>query len=83
MLPLVQIEAVTKTFGDKIALNAVTFSVPAGQICGLLGPNGAGKTTMFRLMMGILKATGGRLLIDGLDAFEDRVDALRCCSRPI
>lgn len=77
MPPLVYIEEITKRFGDKIALNSVTFSVPAGQICGLLGPNGAGKTTMFRLMMGILKATSGRLLVDGLDAFDDRVEVKR------
>jgi ABC-2 type transport system ATP-binding protein len=51
--------------------------VPPGQICGLLGPNGAGKTTLFRLLMGILKATEGRLLIDGLDAFEQRVEVKR------
>jgi ABC-type multidrug transport system ATPase subunit len=74
---LVQIDAVTKTFGAKVALKNVTFSVPAGQICGLLGPNGAGKTTLFRLLMGILKATVGTLLIDGLDAFEDRVRVKR------
>jgi len=74
---LVQIDGVTKTFGDKVALKNVTFSVPSGQICGLLGPNGAGKTTLFRLLMGILKATVGELLIDGLDAFEDRVRVKR------
>ena len=74
---LVQIDAVTKTFGDKVALKNVTFSVPSGQICGLLGPNGAGKTTLFRLLMGILKATVGTLLIDDLDAFEDRVRVKR------
>jgi ABC-type multidrug transport system ATPase subunit len=75
--PLVQIENVSKTFGDKIALKNVSFSVPAGQICGLLGPNGAGKTTLFRLIMGILKATQGTLLVDGHDAFEDRVNVKR------
>ena len=75
--PLVAVEEVTKSFGEKIALRSVSFSVPAGQICGLLGPNGAGKTTLFRLLMGILKATSGRLLIDSLDAFEDRVAAKR------
>jgi ABC-2 type transport system ATP-binding protein len=75
--PLVDVNHVTKTFGDKVALSDVTFSVPAGQICGLLGPNGAGKTTLFRLLMGILKATEGSLLIDGLDAFEDRVAVKR------
>jgi ABC-2 type transport system ATP-binding protein len=71
---LVDIDGVRKTFGYKVALKDVTFSVPAGQICGLLGPNGAGKTTLFRLLMGILKATQGKLLIDGRDAFEDRVE---------
>jgi ABC-2 type transport system ATP-binding protein len=74
---LVEIDNVTKTFGYKVALKNVSFSVPAGQICGLLGPNGAGKTTLFRLLMGILKVTEGRLLIDGLDAFEDRVAVKR------
>jgi ABC-2 type transport system ATP-binding protein len=74
---LVQVNGVTKTFGYKVALKNVSFAVPAGQICGLLGPNGAGKTTLFRLLMGILKATEGKLLIDGLDAFDDRVAVKR------
>jgi len=70
---LVRVEDVTKSFGQKVALDHISFSVPSGQICGLLGPNGAGKTTLFRLLMGILKATKGTLLIDDRDAFEDRV----------
>jgi ABC-type multidrug transport system ATPase subunit len=74
---LVRIDRVTKSFGSKIALKNVSFSVPSAQICGLLGPNGAGKTTLFRLLMGILKATEGSLRIDGLDAFEDRVEVKR------
>lgn len=74
---LVQIDRVKKSFGGKIALKDVSFSVPSGQICGLLGPNGAGKTTLFRLLMGILKATVGKLTIDGLDAFDDRVEVKR------
>jgi len=77
MSPLVEIDTLTKSFGDKIALKDVSFTVPAGQICGLLGPNGAGKTTLFRLLMGILKASSGRLLVDGLDAFDDRVEVKR------
>jgi ABC-2 type transport system ATP-binding protein len=75
--PLVAVAEVSKSFGAKTALRNVSFSVPSGQICGLLGPNGAGKTTLFRLLMGILKASSGRLLIDSLDAFEDRVAAKR------
>jgi ABC-type multidrug transport system ATPase subunit len=74
---LVQVHHVTKTFDYKTALNDISFLVPAGQICGLLGPNGAGKTTLFRLLMGILKATEGKLLIDGLDAFDDRIQVMR------
>ncbi len=74
---LVQIDHVTKSFGEKVALRDVSFAVPSGQLCGLLGPNGAGKTTLFRLLMGILKATEGTLLIDSLDAFEERVQVKR------
>jgi len=74
---LVRVQEVTKTFGPKAALRNVSFAVPAGQICGLLGPNGAGKTTLFRLLMGILKASYGKLIIAGRDAFEDRVEVKR------
>jgi ABC-type multidrug transport system ATPase subunit len=74
---LVEVDQVTKSFGEKTALKNVSFSVPAGQLCGLLGPNGAGKTTLFRLLMGILKATKGTLLIDHLDAFDQRVEVKR------
>ena len=74
---LVQIENVSKSFGEKRALEGISFSVPVGQICGLLGPNGAGKTTLFRLLMGILKADRGSLRIDGLDCFDDRVAVKR------
>src|SRR3954464_12701263 len=74
---IVSIEHATKSFGGKLALDDVSFSIPSGQICGLLGPNGAGKTTLFRLLMGILKVTSGTLEVAGLDAFEDRVAVKR------
>ena len=74
---MVEILGLTKRFGDKSALEDVTWNVARGQICGLLGPNGAGKTTLFRLLMGILKATEGSLRIEGLDCFEERVRVKR------
>jgi ABC-type multidrug transport system ATPase subunit len=77
IVDLVVVDQVMKSFGDKVALKNISFAVPAGQICGLLGPNGAGKTTLFRLLMGILKATRGRLTINSLDAFDDRVAVKR------
>jgi ABC-type multidrug transport system ATPase subunit len=77
IVDLVLVDHVFKSFGSKHALQDISFAVPAGQICGLLGPNGAGKTTLFRLLMGILRATHGRLLVDGRDAFEERVEVKR------
>lgn len=74
---LVSFDQVTKTFGEKLAVDCISFDIPAGQICGLLGPNGAGKTTLFRLLMGILKSSSGSIGIDGLDAFDDRVATKR------
>ena len=74
---IVQVSDVSKRFGDKQALKAVSFAVPPGEICALLGPNGAGKTTLFRLLMGILKASDGTIAIGGLDAFDDRVATKR------
>jgi ABC-2 type transport system ATP-binding protein len=74
---VVEIDRVVKTFGSVTALDGVSFTVPRGQVCGVLGPNGAGKTTLFRLLMGILKATQGRVRIAGLDAFADRVAVKR------
>lgn len=75
--PMVEIQGLTKCFGEKTALQDVTWSVPRGRICGLLGPNGAGKTTLFRLLMGILRATEGSLRVAGLDSFDDRVRVKR------
>jgi ABC-2 type transport system ATP-binding protein len=75
--PLVEIVAVKKSFGDKIALEDVNWSLQPATISGLLGPNGAGKTTLFRLLMGILKPTAGSLKIAGFDCFFDRVGVKR------
>ncbi len=75
--PLVELQEVIKSFGSKNALRNVSLAIPVGQICGLLGPNGAGKTTLFRLLMGILKASFGTVLVDGLDAFDQRVAVKR------
>ena len=75
--PAIVVEKIVKRYGSFEAVKGVDFQVAEGEIFGLLGPNGAGKTTLFRLMMGILKASKGRLLVDGLDAFEDRVEVKR------
>jgi ABC-2 type transport system ATP-binding protein len=74
---LVEIQALTKTYGAFDAVKELTLSVSFGQIFALLGPNGAGKTTTIRMLMGILAPTSGAARIDGLDCFRDRVEVKR------
>src|ERR1051325_5215622 len=65
-MPDVVIEGLTKRFGKTEAVHDLTFSVPAGQVTGFLGPNGAGKTTTLRMLLGLVRPTAGRALIDGV-----------------
>jgi len=68
---MIQLIDLTKRYGKLAAVNGLNLEVPAGQIFGFLGPNGAGKTTTIRVMMGILKATSGRVLLDGHDVVSE------------
>lgn len=58
----------TRRFGDKIAVDDVSFSLPAGEVIGLLGPNGAGKSTTIRMAMGLLEPDSGSVSWDGIAA---------------
>jgi ABC-2 type transport system ATP-binding protein len=62
---VVQIEHLSKHFGDQLALQDLSFSLEAGTITGFLGPNGAGKTTTLRLLLGLAAPTTGRALVFG------------------
>jgi ABC-2 type transport system ATP-binding protein len=74
MQPILQIQSLTKRYGDFTALDSLTLSIQSGCIFALLGPNGAGKTTMIRLLMGMLQPTRGEIRVGGLDAFRSSVD---------
>ncbi|MDM0081892.1 ABC transporter ATP-binding protein [Variovorax sp. J31P179] len=63
--PLLRVQAVTVRFGGIVALDAVSFSVEAGQICGLIGPNGAGKSTVFNCLSRIYDCGAGSIEFDG------------------
>ena len=56
----------TRKFGDRVVVDDVTFSVERGEIVALLGPNGAGKTTTLRMLAGLIAATAGTVMIDGV-----------------
>jgi ABC-2 type transport system ATP-binding protein len=62
---VLELERVTKLYGDFRAVDEVSFQVQEGSITGFLGPNGAGKTTTLRMILGILKATSGRIAVFG------------------
>jgi ABC-2 type transport system ATP-binding protein len=71
---MIELEALTKRYGDFTALSGLSLRVARGEIFALLGPNGAGKTTTMRILMGFLKPSGGSARIAGLDCFEQRVE---------
>jgi branched-chain amino acid transport system ATP-binding protein len=65
--PLLRTEKLTVRFGGLIALNAVDFSVPEGEVRAIIGPNGAGKSTFFNCLTGILRPTSGAIFLAGDD----------------
>jgi ABC-2 type transport system ATP-binding protein len=58
-------DGVTKRFGDQMALNELSFEVPAGRVVGFLGPNGAGKSTAIRILTGLMRPTQGEARVGG------------------
>jgi ABC-2 type transport system ATP-binding protein len=73
MPEVIRAEQLTKTYGQNRGITEVDFSVEAGETFGFLGPNGAGKTTTIRLLLGLIRATSGRLSVFGLDSRRDSV----------
>src|SRR2546423_1122720 len=73
---IVELCNVSRKFGDKLALDNVTFRVPAGSVVGLVGENGAGKTTLIKHILGLLKAQSGSVRVFGLDPVADPVGVL-------
>ncbi|MGD1996413.1 MAG: ABC transporter ATP-binding protein [Anaerolineae bacterium] len=63
----VEVDNLTKRFGDFTAVDGVTFNIRRGQIFGFLGPNGAGKTTTIRMLLGLLRPTSGHARVLGYD----------------
>ncbi|MCW5629526.1 MAG: branched-chain amino acid ABC transporter ATP-binding protein/permease [Rhodoferax sp.] len=65
--PVLQVDKVRKEFGGLVAVNDISFDIPAGRIVGLIGPNGAGKSTTFNLITGVLGKTSGQVRFRGQD----------------
>jgi len=74
---MIEVQDLTKSYGDKIAVDHISFEVGKGEIVGFLGPNGAGKSTTMRILTGYLAATSGRARIGGCDVYTDSMAARR------
>lgn len=72
-MSVIEVNGVTKKFGQFKALDEISFRVNEGEIFGFIGPNGAGKSTTIRILLGMLKATTGKARVFGMDAWKDAV----------
>jgi ABC-2 type transport system ATP-binding protein len=77
MSAIIDVEHLTKSYGNKRGINDVSFHVEEGEVFGFLGPNGAGKTTTIRLLMALLRPDAGTARIAGLDCWQQSVEIKR------
>ena len=74
---LVEVENLSKTFGDFTAVDKVSFGIERGEIVGMLGPNGAGKTTTIHMILGLITPGAGRISIFGKSMADSREEILQ------
>ncbi len=74
---MIHVQDYHKAYRETIAVDGLSFDVPAGAVLGLVGPNGAGKTTTLRALAGIIRPTRGRLIVAGHDVVNDPTAAKR------
>ena len=74
---MIEVQDLTKSYGPRLAVDGISFSVPRGEILGFLGPNGAGKSTTMRILTGYLSATSGSASIAGFDVFSNPIEVRR------
>lgn len=68
---MIEVKKLTKSYGDRLAIDHLSFSIPKGKIVGFLGPNGAGKTTTMKIITGFMAPSSGEVRVGGFDVFED------------
>lgn len=74
---MIEVKGLVKTYGTKVAVDGVSFTVRRGDILGFLGPNGAGKSTTMKMITGFLRPDRGQALVDGVDVTVDPVAVKR------
>src|SRR2546421_11867692 len=74
---MIEVQNITKRYGDFTAIDRVTFTVDKGEVLAFLGPNGAGKTTTMRILTCFMPATEGVARVAGFDCFDQPIEAKR------
>src|ERR1700761_4287738 len=74
---MISVRSLSKTYGSQLAVNDLSFEVPAGQILGFLGPNGAGKSTTLKMLTGMIEPGGGSATIAGFDLRQQPLEVKR------
>lgn len=74
---MIKVQNLSKSFGPKVAVNNISFSVERGEVLGFLGPNGAGKSTSMRMITGFIPPTSGKVTVGGFDMIENPIEAKR------
>ena len=72
---MIEVQHLSKHYGDKKAVDDISFKAEDGEILGFLGPNGAGKSTTMNILTGYISSTEGKALIDGIDILENPIKA--------
>ncbi|MBO4243419.1 MAG: ATP-binding cassette domain-containing protein [Clostridiales bacterium] len=75
---MIEITNLVKRYGDKKAVNGISFTVQKGEVLGFLGPNGAGKSTTMNIITGYLSSTSGTVKVNGHDILEEPEEAKKC-----
>ena len=74
---MISLQQLTKRYGAQIAVNALSFQIPAGQIIGFLGPNGAGKSTTLKMLTGMIEPSAGSAMVCGFDLGSQPLEVKR------
>ena len=74
----IKVDNITKKYGNQIALNQVSFSIPKGEIVGFLGPNGAGKSTMMKILTTYISSFEGSAWVNNYSVLDDKIQVQKC-----
>ena len=74
-MAMIEVTQLTKRYRDRVAIDALSFTITEGKIVGFLGPNGAGKSTTMKILTGFMPPTSGKARVAGFDVFEQPLEA--------